>query len=472
MISLFRTLIIAIMAAALAACATTHKPVDPRTLSFEPLKFTIPKSERITLGNGMIVYLMEDHELPLVNITAYVKTGGLYELEDRQNIAGLTGAVMRSGGTATIPPDQLDAELEFMASGIETGISGEMGNVSMTTLKKNFDRTLDLFGQVMLTPGFKQDRVDLAINQTLEGLRRQNDDPKGIANRELGRVLYANHPFGRVPTMEMVKKITRDDLVDFHKKYFHPNSVMLAVSGDFVKQEMIDALNRVFGTWQKVTTELPKIADPAPATAQNILFAKKQVSQSVVRLGHLGVDKSNPDIYAIRVMDYILGGGFTSRLMQEVRSNQGLAYHAASRFDIGRSVVGTFIAETETKSATTAKTIALMRSIIAGMTTAPVTDQELQLAKDSLINSFIYGFAKADSIVNQQVRLEYFDYPDGYLENYRDNLAKVTKEDVLRVARKYLHPDALTIVVVGDDKSFDQPLSTFGVVKEIKLEIK
>jgi len=469
---LFRIFVISAMAAALAGCAVTQQSVDPRKLTFAPLQFKIPKSERITLTNGMIVYLMEDHELPLVNITAYIRTGELYEPEDRQNVATLAGAVMRSGGTKAIPPEQLDAELEFMASSIETGISGEMGNVSMTSLKKNLQKTMDLFGQVLMTPEFRQDRFELAVNQTLEGLRRQNDDPKGIANRELGRALFANHPFGRVPTIENVKKISRDDLVAFHKTYYHPDNIMLAVSGDFSKLEMTDSLNRIFGSWPKGKPQLPKIADPAPATAQQILYAKKQVSQSVVRLGHLGLDKSNPDIYAVRVMDYILGGGFTSRLMQEVRSNQGLAYHAASRFDIGRGVIGTFIAETETKSASTAKTIGLIRDIISGMTTAPVTDQELQLAKDSLINSFIYGFAKADAVVNQQVRLEYFGYPDGYLENYRDNLAKVSKEDVLRVAKKYLHPEALTIVVVGDDKNFDQPLSVFGEVKEIKLEIK
>jgi predicted Zn-dependent peptidase len=201
-----------------------------------------------------------------------------------------------------------------------------------------------------------------------------------------------------------------------------------------------------------------------------VLLAKKQVSQSVIRMGHLGLEKNNPDQYAVRVMDYILGGGFTSRLTQEIRSNQGLAYHAGSRFDIGRRFPGIFMAETETKAESTIKAITLMRDIIAGMTKELVSEAELTQAKESIINSFIFGFARADYIVTQQARLDYYDFPAGYLENFRDNIAKVSREDVLRVARKYLHPEAMTVMVVGDDSKFDKPLSTVGTVREIKLE--
>jgi len=212
------------------------------------------------------------------------------------------------------------------------------------------------------------------------------------------------------------------------------------------------------------------VAVPQLNSSKQVLLAKKQVNQSVIRMGHLGLEKNNPDQYAVRVMDYILGGGFTSRLMQEIRSNQGLAYHAGSRFDIGRRFPGVFMAETETKSGSTVKAITLMNDIIAGMTKELVSEEELTQAKESIINSFIFGFARADYIVTQQARLDYYDFPDGYLENFRENIAKVSREDVLRVAKKYLHPEALTIMVVGDDKKFDQPLTTVGAVREITLE--
>jgi len=472
-----RLLILPILcvAAMTAGCATSTVSkvgADPRTMTFPLIKFEVPKSERFVLPNGMIVHLISDHELPLVSITAYVNAGSLYEPADKVGLAGITGAVMRSGGTEQMPVEKLDAELEFMASGVESSIGADLGNVSMTTLKKNLERTLELFGQVLMTPAFREDRVELAKKRTIEGLRRQNDDPKGIADRELSKALFAGHPLGQVPTMEGVKTFTRDELVQFHRRYYAPNNIILAVAGDIDREELLVRLGKTFNGWPKKSVEIPVVAPPRTDLPSQVLFAHKDVNQSVIRMGHFGVDKNNPDIHKLRVLDYILGLGFTSRLVTEVRSNQGLAYHVDGYFDVGRRFPGLYRAITETKSEATVKAINLIRDIIAGMATAPVTDQELNLAKDAIINSFIFGFAKPDAVVNQRARLEYYGYPDGYLESYRDNIAKVGKDDVLQAARKYLKPEQFTIMVVGDEKKFDQPLSTLGVVQELKLEIK
>lgn len=453
-----------------SGCTSVPKIVDPRTLTYPELKFTIPTSERVTLDNGIVVYLLEDHELPLVSITSYIRTGGIYEPAVMTGLAGITGAMIRSGGTESLSPDALDAELEFVASGVESGINEENGSISMTTLVKNLDRSLELFAEVMLRPRFDQQRLDLTKKNTIDAIRRQNDDPKGIAAREYRRALYENHPLGRMATIESVGSISRDDVAAFYKQSMNPKGIIIAVSGDFDSKTIKAKLNRLVGQWKSAEAPFNKVAQPDEKPVKRVLKAQKQVSQSVVRMGHLGMEKNNPDQYAVRVMDYILGGGFTSRLMQEVRSNQGLAYHAGSRFDIGRGFPGTFTAETETKSASTAKAISLMKDIITGMTKEKVTDVELKLAQDSIINSFIFGFTRADSIVSQQARLEFFDYPKGYLENFRDNIARVTADDILKVSQKYLHPEAMTILVVGDETKFDQPLSIFGEVKEIKLE--
>jgi predicted Zn-dependent peptidase len=260
-------------------------------------------------------------------------------------------------------------------------------------------------------------------------------------------------------------------MVAFHKKYYYPNNVILSVAGDFNSKEIIASFNKVFAGWKKEPVEFPAIKEPVAEFQPEVLHVEKAVNQSVIRMGHIGIDKDNPDMYAIRVMDAILGSsGFNSRLMAEVRNSQGLAYNVESSFDIGRRYLGAFTAETETKAQTTTRTITLMEEIIGGMTKKPVTDQELKLAKDSIINSFIFGFTSTATVVNQKARLEYYHYPAGYLENYRDNIAKVTKEDVLRVSKKYLHPEALKLVVVGDTKRFDKPLATFGKVEEIRLE--
>jgi predicted Zn-dependent peptidase len=264
--------------------------------------------------------------------------------------------------------------------------------------------------------------------------------------------------------------MTRDDLKKFHRRYYHPNNILLAVSGDFNKDELLARLTRLFGEWKREEISFPQVGEPAPNVKPETLFVRKEVSQSVIRMGELGIDKNNPDLHALRVMDYILGGGFTSRLVQEVRSNQGLAYNVDSTVDVGRSFIGTITAETETKSESTVKAISLIREIITGMTTAPVTEQELSLAREYMINSFIFGFTKPEVIVNQQARLEFYGYPAGYLENYRDNISRVTRDDLLRVARKYLHPTAMVLMVVGDERKFDKPLTTFGPVREIRLE--
>lgn len=466
---LIRAAIIATMLLASAGCAT-QKAVDPRKLSFEQLNFNIPKSERLTLSNGIRVYLLEDHELPLVNITAIFKGGAIYDPPQMPGLSGLTGAAIRSGGTRELSPEKLDAELEFMSSSIESSISEENGTLSMASLVKNLDKTMQLYADVMTKPGFDQSRIDLAIKGSVDAIRRQNDDPKGIASREYRRAIFAGHQLGQMPTVEGIRKISRLDIIACYNRSVIPGSMILAVSGDFNSKEMVARLEKLFGEWRPFAMPLPEVEVPQIAASGEVLIARKPVNQSVVRMGHLGLEKSNPDQYAVRVMDYILGGGFTSRLTQQIRSDRGLAYHAGSHFEIGRGLPGVFTAETETKSESTVQAIKLINEIIGVMRKEPVSEQELSLAKESIINSFIFGFTRADSVVSQQARLEYFAYKPGYLENFRDNIAKVTKEDILRVAGTYLQPEKMTIMVVGDEAKFDKPLATVGKVREIKLE--
>ena len=455
-----------------AADAASQVYANPRTMTFPPLKFQLPKSERVHLKNGMTVYLLQDHELPIVNMTAYLNVGSIYDPPDKAGLAAITGATLRSGGTVQTPADQLDRDLEFSASTIESGIGTDHGNVSLSTLTRNLDRTMALFAEVLSRPAFDLSRVELARNHAIEAIRRQNDDPKGIASRELNSAIYAGHPLGRIPTIASVKAITREDLIAFHQRFFYPGNIILAVSGDFDRAKLLGALETLFAGWSNHPPDFPEVPAPVDDPSAQVLHVQKEVNQSVIRMGHLGIDKNNPDLYAIKVMDYILGGGFTSRLTQEIRSNQGLAYNVESYFDTGRRFRGPFIAETETKSETTARVVTLLRSIIAGMTRTEVSEKELKLAKDSIVNSFIFGFARSDSVVNQQARLEFYGYPAGYLENYRDNIARVSRADVLRVAKKYLRPEGMKLVVVGDETKFDSPLSTFGSVHEIKLDNK
>lgn len=457
-----------------AGCAAISSPpvANPRTMNFPELHFQIPRAERIVLECGTPVYLLKDTELPIINMTAMVRVGSVYVPAGKSGLASMTGSVMRSGGAGGVAPESMDDELEFMASAVESSIGNDMGTLSLTTLAKNFSRSLKIFSDVLLRPDFSGKRIDIARKQEIEGLRRRNDDPKEIAGREIGKAIYAGHPLGDEVTYASLNSISRQDMLNLHRRFYRLDNMILAVSGDFDRDMLVKDLNAVFGpSAKKPELALPEVPQPAQLFRGEILYGRKDVNQSVIRMGHLGLRKDSPDIYAVRILDYILGGSFTSRLTMEIRTNQGLAYSVGSHFDIGRRFTGSFIAETETKAESTVRAINLMKEIIAGITKEPVSDQELNAAREYMINSFMFGFTSPASIVTQRARLEYYGYPDDYLERYRDNIAKVTKAEVLNAARKYLHPEAFKLIVIGDSAKFDQPISKLGVVRELDLKV-
>ncbi|MEI6305387.1 MAG: pitrilysin family protein [Deltaproteobacteria bacterium] len=454
------------------ALAADSPKANPRSMTFPDLRFDIPKAERVVLECGMPVYLLRDPELPIINIAAMVRTGSVYEPEAKTGLASLAGSVMRSGGAGGLLPEKMDDELEFMASSVESSIGSDMGTVSLTTLTKNFSRTLQIFSDVLLRPDFNEKRVEIARRHLIEGLRRQNDDPKDIAGREIIRAIYAGHPLGRVLTFKSAGSIARRDMIDFHRRYFRVDNMIMAIAGDFDRKSLLGELNAVFRKPAAMPPPLalPEIPQPPEEFKPEIIYGRKDTNQTVIRMGHLGITKDNPDIYALRVLNYILGGSFTSRLTMEIRTNQGLAYSIDSSFDAGRRFTGSFIAETETKAESTVKAISLMKEIITGMTKEPVTDQELKTAQEYIVNSFMFGFTSPASIATQRARLEFYGYPAGYLEEYRDSISRVTKAQLLAAAKKYLRPGDFKLVVVGDAGKFDKQLSLLGSVRELDLK--
>lgn len=436
---------------------------NPRTMTFKQLDFQIPKPKRILLDNQIPVYLLVDHELPLVQITAMIRTGSVYDAPGKSGLAELTGKMLRAGGTKASTPDQLDDELEFMASSVESSFSTDSGMVTMSSLSRNVVATLKIFSDVLFEPAFDGHRFQIIQQQMLEGIRRQNDDPKELADRELSRLIYAGHPLGVFPTENSLQAVDRHDLLNFHRQSVRPENIILAVSGDIDEQNLLPLLNELIGSRAaKDEQTLPKVPEVKVSFKPQLQTIQKKINQSVIRFGHLGISKDDPDLYAVRVLDYILGGSFTSRLMTEVRTNQGLAYNVGSSFNIGRRFTGSFTAETETRANATVKTIKLMQSIIKEVSVHPVTEQELQLAKDAIINSFLFGFTTPATVVNQQMRLEFYHYSPDFLEQYRARIAVITAKDVLAAAKRLLHTDAFKLVVVGDEASFDQPLASLN----------
>lgn len=445
---------------------------DPRKMQFDPVPFNPPKAERIELPGGMILYLLEDHELPLVNIQLMVKTGSLYESSDQVGLANLTATVMRTGGTVHKSGDAIDEALEFMAIQLGISISRDRGTANLNLLKKDLDQGLALFADILMHPIFEKEKLELAKRQVIEGIRRRNDSPHSIASRHFRKLLYgADHPYGRESSLEGIKAIQRRDLVSFHQKYFHPNNVFIAVSGDVKKDEIIKKLNKVFYDWKVQEVVFPSVPSVKPVFEPSIHTIFKDIPQTTIRIGHLGIKRENPDFIPLSVMNDILGGGgFASRLFQEIRTRQGLAYSAGSIFQPGNLDLGIFLAYSETKSKTTLKTISATIEEIKRIRRELVAKDELEQAKDSFLNSFIFSFSSPTQVVNRQMRLEYYGLPMDFLETFRDRVAQVTREDILRVAKRYLHPKGLIILTVGRQEEFESQLSTLGKVHEIPLE--
>ena len=467
---LFGTLIALVTMCSVAGA----QPVDdlllhPSKIVPPPLKFKPDRPKRLVAPNGMIVYLLEDHELPLVYLRAMVRTGSYLEADDKVGLTDLVGTVMRTGGTEKMTGDQIDEELEYVAGSVETFVGDESGGASLNILKKDFDRGLEIFADVLTHPVFDQKKIDLRKHSMMEAIRRRNDNPGDITRREWRRLVYAGHPFARISTMKSVASITRQDLVDFHQKYFFPNNVILTATGDFTEAELMAKLEKAFAGWKPREEKIPPAPEVALKFAPSLNHIQKKIPQTNIRMGHLGVTKSDPDWYALEVMDNILGsGGFVSRLMREVRSNRGLAYSVGSAVTGGRTR-GVILASCQTKVASTVETMTLMTEIIKGMQEKPVTPEELKIAKDSILNSFVFQFTSSYGIATQQADLEYLGLPPDWLETYRDKIAAVDADAVMAVAKKHLHPDQMTIMVVGDSAKFDKPLTTLGEPKELPL---
>jgi predicted Zn-dependent peptidase len=463
-------------------CSTTYgqstESVGSKTvesLKFKDITWDIPqlgKDVKVdTLKNGILLFMLEDHRLPTLSVNTLVRTGSIYEPTEKRGLASLTGAVMRTGGTGTLSPDKLNEEVEYIAASIETWIGDESGGARLNCMSKDTEKGLTLLADVLMNPAFQQDQIDLQKNKIKEGIRRRNDSPSAICSREWSHLIYGDHVYGSILEWEPVKSILREDMVAFHDKYFHPENVWLGISGDFHVATIVPVLERVFGSWSGDVIEFPETASVENKPNPGVFLIDRDVTQSNITFGLLGVNQYNPDRYAIAIMNYILGGGsFTSRMTTEVRSNLGLAYTVTSSFGTNSVDLGTFSAFCQTKTETTHKAISEMIEQIELMRTEEVADYELNSAKDAFINRFVFNFTNPASIVSQLMELEYENMPGDFYQKYLDKIRAVTKKDVLAVAQKYLLTDQMTFVVVGKASGFEGPMDSFGKTSVLELK--
>jgi zinc protease len=448
----------------------SYKDLKYPTLA--PVK--IPKPEIFTLGNGLKVYLLEDHELPLVSGRALVQTGNLFDPKEKRGLAEITGTVMRSGGTKTMTGDKLDETLENMAASIESGIGESNGAASFSCLKENTDAVLALFYDVLTQPAFREDKLDLAKTQIKSAISRRNDNAPGIAQRELYSLVYGTDtPYGGEEEYDTINAITRNDVVDFYKRSFFPSNIILSVYGDFDSAAMKQKLTTAFGKWTATTPKMPPFPKVDAAADPGIyLVSKKDVTQTFIDMGHLGGELHDKDFPALSVAADVFGGGFSSRLFREIRTRLGYAYSVGADWGANYDHPGVFRIGVSTKTQTTTETIKAILKVLDEMRTSEITDDELKVAKDSVLNSLVFAFERPSSTLNRLVTYDYFDYPADFLTQYQKALEAVTKQDVLRVAKQYFQPSKLTIVAVGNEQNFGEPLTALNIpVKPLDVSI-
>lgn len=475
--------ILCLLAVFVVSCAGSEKTAESdmqktqqpyENMEFPELnEFQKPEVETFTTENGIKFFLVEDHELPLVDVSVNVRTGGVLVPNEKAGLASVTGTVIRSGGTENIPADSLNQLLENRAASMETSIGFTSGSASMNVLKEDFDKLLPVFIDVLTNPAFPEEKIQLAKKQQKTNISRRNDNTQQIGYRVFDKLIYGeNSVYGRTREYATINNITREDLINFHDKHFVGQNMMVGVVGDFKPSEMKEKLKNTFGNISgnsETDLEFPKV-DYNWESSINFV-EKSDVNQSFVLLGHLSGLRDNPDYAKIRVMNRVLSGGFSGRLMQKVRTEMGLAYSVFGQYEMNSFYPGTFFAGVQTKSSTTAEAIDAIIEQIERLQNEKVTKKELQDTKDQILNSAVFQYDSYEQVLGQQMSYEYRGLPDDAFEQYIEGVKNTTIQDVQEVAKEYLNPDKLQILVVGNKEEIGDQLQKYGDVNKIDISI-
>src|SRR5579859_4317256 len=452
-----------------AAQAQTWQQITiPPLASFKP-----SQPRRIELKNGMVIFLQEDHELPLLNGTARIRGGSVNEPAAKVGLVDMYGEVWRTGGTKTQTGDQLDDFLEVRAAKVETGGGPDSTTISFSCLKGDLDDVFKAFVDVLQNPEFRADKIDIAQKEMFDNISRRNDEVGEIAHRETVKLAYGlNNPYARIPEYATVAAVTRQDLIDWHGKYVHPNNIILGISGDFDAPAMETRLRAAFDSWPKGPAG-PKRNEVkySPAPPAYYLVSKEDVNQSTIHMVGPGTTRDNPDYYAISVFNEAFGGGFSSRLFNDIRTKRGLAYSVGGGIGTNFGHPGVLQVVMGTKSQSTIEAVQAAGEDIDDLAKHPISEEELQRAKDAILNTFIFRLDSPDKILGERMTYEFYGYPPDWLDKFQAEIKKITAADVSRVAAKYMHRDQLAVLVVGNTKEFDKPLTSLGTVKEIDITI-
>ena len=455
-----------------AAPSAGGVPTHPRDLKPPaPLVFSPQPISPALLANGTKVFVTEDRTVPLVHITVTLRTGILEEAPEQSGLAALTGSLLRDGGAGDWDADALDELLEDMAASVSSDVTEDMGTLALSCRTQDLPRCLDVLKAVLVSPRFDERRLSLTRAQVMEGIRRRKDDPSDLAALAYDETVYgADSPWARSPTLDTVGKLTREDVVAFHRDHILPCLHAIAVSGDIQKAELLLQLAGAFGALARREGQGPP-PPPAPGIQQiRTILIPKSLNQAMLMVGHAGPPnlvegQPHPDRYALQVFNFIFGGGgFGSRLTMEVRVRKGLAYSVYGSLAMGNGH-GAITMSSQTRTEGTLEALKTMREVLEGVLAAGVTEDEVRTAKDSLVNAFVFRVATPANQVQNAALYDYAGLPPDYLSQYVSQIQAVTAEDVMRAARAHYHPGQMSVVVCGSREALEAPLQALGPVE-------
>jgi len=438
-------------------------------LEFERLDFEPPSPERFQLSNGIPVFYLHDPSLPLVDFIAEAKGGYGYFPRERYAAASALASLLRTGGTERLAPDSVDEIIEHYALGVTTASSGGRYLVAVNTLRRNIDVAIELWSGMLRRPRFDAEQVEIWRGRELEAARRIQDFPGSLAVMQFNRLMFDDHPTGWVmgPSDLTPDKVTPERLLETHARVFCSGHVVLGVAGDLPREEARAMLESAFGDWAGCPGPLTEPDPPDIREGPHVFVIPKELPQSTIVMGHAGgvLLEDDEEYYASRIANWILGGGgFNSRLVQRVRTDEGLAYTAASVWGASRRHERIFGAVTHTRSERTVEAIRIVLETIRGLRREPPGEDEVRLARDNIMNGFVFGFASPAQVVARQMGLALDEFPDDWLERYLRGIQRVSPSDVQRVMRRNVRPSSLVILIVGDPEAFDEPPDVLGPV--------
>lgn len=477
-----RILIFTFVLAFSVSCATQEstmqqqgEPVNVDGLNYPELnEYQIPDIEIFELDNGIKFYLVEDDEVPLIDLNMIVRAGSFMVPDDKVGLASIMTNALRNGGSEAYPENELNQLLEDKAARIEFGMGQNSGSVSLNALKEDFIDLLPVLVDVMQNPLMPQEKIDLAIRQQRSAISRRNDNAQQIGFREFSKLIYGENSLqGRSTELYTLDNITREDLIEFHQNAYTGENMMIGLVGDFKVADIKPILEEAFSAIPAGEENEFNFAEVDYEFESSIHFVdKSDVNQSVVLMGHIGGFRDNPDYAALQAMNEVLSGGFSGRLFQNVRSDQGLAYSVFGNYGSSTLYRGQFYAGVFTRSEATAEAINSVRREMEKLQEEPVSDQELEDTKNAILNSLVFRTDSRSSVLRQRMNNEYLGLPADAFETYIEELREVTPADIQRVAQEYMRPGEMKILVVGNGNELGDQLQQFGDVREVDITIR